>query len=179
MGAEVLGLLGIQKLQLAKGGHRRREEGVCLMEAVAWFNDEPHSDHPACVDPVLGAFGRRLNDRFTDDERQKLVDLIPALVGTSGDQNLSRRRTYLLTDRVIRQILPLVYDERWPEHAAALRALGEVKDTESAELARQVCRKAHSAAAAAAAADADANRAQRVDLAIAAFREAINLKSEP
>ena len=63
MGKDVLGMFGINKLRLAGGAHSSRDKGVCLMEAVAWFNDEPHSDHPACVDPALGAFGRRLNDR--------------------------------------------------------------------------------------------------------------------
>jgi hypothetical protein len=150
MGAEVLGLLGINKLRLAKGSHRDRNQGVCLMEAVAWFADLPHTDRPVCVDPVLGAFGRVLNDRFTDAERQQLVDLIPQLVGTAGDQNLSRRRAYLLVDRVIRQILPLVYGDRWPEHAKAMRDLAEVKDADSAQAARDVCRAARANANAAA-----------------------------
>jgi hypothetical protein len=193
MGAEVLGLLGINKLRLAKGSHRDRNQGVCLMEAVAWFADLPHTDRPVCVDPVLGAFGRVLNDRFTDAERQQLVDLIPQLVGTAGDQNLSRRRAYLLVDRVIRQILPLVYGDRWPEHAKAMRDLAEVKDADSAQAARDVCRAARANAydaaydaayvaaydaayvAAYAAYDA-ANRATYVDLAIQAFKDAIALR---
>jgi hypothetical protein len=174
MGAEVLGMFGINKLKLARGAHKDRDQGVCLMEAVAWFTDGPHTDRPSCVDPALGVFGRALNDRLLDDERQLLVGLIPALVGTSGDRDLSRRRAYLLTDRVIRQVLPSVFDVRWPEHAASMRSLLEIKDAESANRALSVCIAASAAAYAYAAyaADAAANAAAAAYAAAAAANAA-------
>jgi len=67
---------------LARGKHGSREQGVCLLEAVAYVAGEPHSDHPACVSPVLAAFGRALNDALDSVERQRLVPLVPRLVGT-------------------------------------------------------------------------------------------------
>lgn len=62
---------------LKKGAHRSPEEGLCLLEAVAYVRGIPHTDHPPCVSPVLGAFGRCFNDNVDDDFRQQLTVLIP------------------------------------------------------------------------------------------------------
>lgn len=59
----------IENLNLDKGAHSTRDEGVCLMEAVAFVAGEPHTDHPVCASPVLGAFGRSLNDVLSDETR--------------------------------------------------------------------------------------------------------------
>src|SRR4051812_4805048 len=79
---EVLNLETLDALELENGSHAAREKGVCLMEAVAWFANEPHSDRPKCACPVLTSFGISLNDRFSAEERQLLKPLIPKLVGT-------------------------------------------------------------------------------------------------
>ncbi len=96
---KILGHLGIEKLHLANGAHASRDAGVCLMEAVAWFAGEEHSDRPGCTSPVLAAYARAINDLFTDSERQLLVPLIPRLVGTV-DPVLDVRRCKLLADSV-------------------------------------------------------------------------------
>ena len=69
-------------LVLARGGHPSPSQGVCLLEAVSWLAGEPFSDHPECVSPVLAAFGRALNDALPDAERQRLLPLVPLLVGS-------------------------------------------------------------------------------------------------
>ena len=148
MSADVLGLFGVHKLRLARGAHKARDSGVCLMEAVAWFADEPHSDSPKCVDVVLASFGRRLNDLLLDNERQALVDLIPRLAGTDGSADLSNRRRWKLIDGVIRTVLPVVFAPEWPAHAEAMRNLPEVTHS-TAKQAQQTCNAASSAAAAA------------------------------
>jgi hypothetical protein len=38
---------------LSHGSHDRREDGMCLMEAVAFLAGERHSDRPVCACPVL------------------------------------------------------------------------------------------------------------------------------
>lgn len=63
--------LDLDTLTLAEGSHPDPDAGMCVMEAVAYFAHEPHSDHPACVSPVIGAFLRRWNDDLDDDGRQK------------------------------------------------------------------------------------------------------------
>lgn len=47
---------------LRAGAHTSPEDDMCLMEAVAFFAGERHSDRPLCACPILGEFGRGLND---------------------------------------------------------------------------------------------------------------------
>lgn len=42
--AERLTLEQLETLTILKGSHTTREQGLCVMEAVAWFAGEPHSD---------------------------------------------------------------------------------------------------------------------------------------
>src|SRR5258708_29842348 len=76
--------VGLETLTLAHGRHENRDDGLCLMEAVAWFAGKPHSDRPPCVSPVLGAYGRTLNDILPDIPRQELKQFIPRLPGTAA-----------------------------------------------------------------------------------------------
>lgn len=140
-------------LALAKGGHWSIDEGACLLEAVAYVAGEPHSDHPRCVSPVLGTFGRNLNDVLPDDLRQHLIPLIPDLPGTAGDGH-DEERGYMALDWLIRTWLPtwLELSPACREDAAKVRGLGRIVDLASAERAGPVVRQAQSAAAAAAAA---------------------------
>ena len=45
----------LRTLELLAGSHTGPEDGMCVMEAVAYFAGEPFSDHPACVSPIIGA----------------------------------------------------------------------------------------------------------------------------
>lgn len=46
----------LEKVTLREGAHGSREEGMCVMEAVAWFAGEPHSDSPDCASPIITKF---------------------------------------------------------------------------------------------------------------------------
>ena len=161
----------LAELMLLHGAHQKREEGVCLMEAVAWIAGEPHSDHPACTDVALAAYGRALNDRLKDDERQLLRPLVSKLVGTRGTRELAKRRAYFLVDRHVRVSIPAFLRELprkpRPDLAERFEALSPVVDEESAYRARDLAREVRDglwrdlpadayAAAADAAYDADA-----------------------
>ena len=137
----------LDALVLKHGSHARRNQGVCLLEAVAWFAGEKHSDRPTCCDVALAAFGRSLNDRMkTDAERAKLRPLIPLLVGTTGSGELAKRRAYLLVDRYLRIDLPYYFrslpGKPRPDVADKFEALAPVVDAGSAEAARDMARKA-------------------------------------
>jgi len=45
----------LDAITLASGAHDRRTDGVCVMEAVAWWAGEDHSDRPECASPVIAA----------------------------------------------------------------------------------------------------------------------------
>ena len=72
------------ELSLDHGKHRTRTEGMCAMEAVAWFAGEKHSDHPDCVDATINELMIELNDTCTDAQRDEIVKpLIPLCLDTA------------------------------------------------------------------------------------------------
>jgi len=164
--------LDLNTLTLAKGGHETRDNGVCLLEAVAWWAEEDHTDHPTCVSPVLGTFGRNLNDVLPDTKRQELRPLIPLLPGTAGDGH-DETRGYLALDWLIRTYTPAWLDlAGLTEEATALRDLRRIADLVAAQAAGPVVRQASQKAAAAGAAAGDAARAAAGDAAWAAAGDA-------
>ena len=54
--------------------------------------DEPFSDRPRCVDPVIGAFLRGWNDRAGYADRQRLHPYASRVIGTGGYRRISRIR---------------------------------------------------------------------------------------
>jgi len=111
-------------LHLAAGKHDSPDAGVCLLEAVSLVAGEPFTDHPACVSPVLGAFGRALNDAMPDGERQQLARLVPLLVGSVdpvADQVDGLRCAFFLVSEWTPAWFDLLPD--LASHAAVLRGL--------------------------------------------------------
>lgn len=96
----------LDTLELAHGAHDRREDGVCLLEAVAWVAGEEHTDHPTCSSPVLANYGRRLNDTLDDEARQRLVPFVPRLIGTAGRPELDQRAGLMAADWLVRVYTP-------------------------------------------------------------------------
>lgn len=92
-------------IPLAQGNHQSRQEGVCLMEAVAWWVGEEHSDHPQCVDPEVAAMGRNLNDCMLDNYRLRFARIVPDLAGTSTD-GLAVQRRQALWEFILDTVLP-------------------------------------------------------------------------
>ena len=126
------------RLRLENGSHQGPDEGVCLMEAVAWLAREPHSDDPACVCPVLGAFGRDLNDRLDVERRQRLKPLIPALVGTASDGH-AEARGFMAMDWIVRTYTPAwLRLARLDSEADDLQSLPEIADAATLRGAQEV-----------------------------------------
>lgn len=87
---------------------------VCLMEAVAYITGEPHSDHPKCADPVLTSIGINFNDSHDhrDAERNKLVDAIPALVGSrTASKRIRFRRAKAAAKLLVEKTLEKLSDD--------------------------------------------------------------------
>ena len=157
----------IAELTLSSGAHDSPEKGHCLLEVVSLFAGEEFGDHPECVDPALAEFGRVWNDGLrSDDEREQLKRYIPLLPGTNKGDALSRQRSWMAGDWLIRTCLPAWLDlsPKLAEHAAALRALAPVTDQQGLDLARSALDHA--------ARDSDAARDAARDAAWAAARDA-------
>ena len=67
------------------GGHVRPERPTTWHRPGASGADERWSDHPACTHPLLAAVDRQVNDHTSDAGRQRLAELIPSVIGLTGD----------------------------------------------------------------------------------------------
>jgi hypothetical protein len=126
---------------LQRRKHDRREEGVDVMEAVAWYAGEEHSDHPRCASDVVAAGMRSWNDDLPDDARQQLKAYIPLLPGTNATEDVELTRAWMALDGLVREHTPTWLREvgtRLQEADAVdvadrLAAAAPVRDTASAD----------------------------------------------
>jgi len=98
-------MIDLETIHLSVGDHERREDGICAMEAAAYFAGEQHTDRPKCVCPVIGEFVRTFNDALLDRKRQRLKRYIPRLIKT-GEDGMSSFRKWLATDWLLRVFTP-------------------------------------------------------------------------
>jgi len=100
------------------------------MEAVAWWAGEAHSDHPACVSPVIAVFLRSWNDALPDDDRQQLRRWVPEVVGTNAGPAVDAELSWIALDWLVR-----VHTPAWLrlagliEQAALLTDMAEIAPT--------------------------------------------------
>lgn len=84
--------LNHQTVRIARGRHESPAHGACVMELASMLGGEEFTDRPRCVDRVVAAYMRALNDRLGDRDRQRLVPYASACVGTRGGRARTRRR---------------------------------------------------------------------------------------
>lgn len=78
--------------KLSKGKHRNPRKGACFMEMASFLAGERWSDHPRCTHPLLSGLARLVNDHTTDENRGKLLELIPSVIGlTTTDPRVDAR----------------------------------------------------------------------------------------
>jgi hypothetical protein len=70
---------------LSRGKHRNPRKGACFMELASFLAGERWSDHPACTHPLLASVARLVNDHTSDAGRPRLAELIPSVIGLTGD----------------------------------------------------------------------------------------------
>jgi hypothetical protein len=70
---------------LSRGKHRNPRKGACFMELASYLAGEQWSDHPACTHSLLASVARLVNDYTSDAERARLAELIPSVIGLTGD----------------------------------------------------------------------------------------------
>jgi hypothetical protein len=144
--------IDLNTLTLTVGAHADRGDGLCLLEAVAWQAGEEHTDRPACVSPVLAAFGRSLNDVLPDGKRQELIPLVPLLPGTAGDGR-DEARGYMALDWLIRTFTPgWLTVAGLADEARSLRDLRPITGLDATAAAAPVVQQVSQQAAAAVAA---------------------------
>ncbi len=116
---------------LARGAHATPEDGRCAMEWVSYLADEPHSDRPACVSPVLRAFCVAFNDWLPRTARQRLRPYLTRTIGTVDD-GLDEARAWMAVDWLIRVHAPAWLDRAgMNESARRLVSLQPILDAAS------------------------------------------------
>lgn len=67
--------------RLSKGNHASPHGGMCVMEYISLLKSEPvFSDTPRCTDRRVRVLAWRANDEMSDEGRQRLLNLVPALM---------------------------------------------------------------------------------------------------
>ncbi|GAA4560339.1 hypothetical protein [Planotetraspora kaengkrachanensis] len=94
---------------LSRGKHRNPSKGACFMELASYLAGERWSDHPSCTHPLLAGLARLVNDHTSDAARPRLAELIPAVIGLTGDDLRIDARIAL---RAATTALPVVAHER-------------------------------------------------------------------
>lgn len=117
---------------LSRGRHRRPRNGACLMEYASYLANEKWSDHPACTHPLLAELARQVNDFISDGARQELLQLVPEMIGVTGDDVRIDLRIAL---RAARTALPVVAEERQRMMAVAVLTCERL----AADLDRRPC----------------------------------------
>jgi hypothetical protein len=142
----------LDNIHLAFGAHYSREEGMCLMEAVAYIAGEPHTDRPECVCPVLASFGRVWNDALNDEDRNRLLrPFIRRLIGTRSTPKVEERRAFMAADWAVRVAAPVwLRAAGLDDEAASLEALAPLDSAAACSDAMPTIEQVREAAGAAA-----------------------------
>ena len=132
----------VQTRPLGASAHANLDDGLCVMEAVAYVAGEPWTDHPKCACPVIAAFMRAWNDGLpSDDERTRLLrPWITRLVGTKSTKAVEQRRADMALDWFVRVQAPAWLDlsEALSPYASAIRALSPLHSRAACEAAQPV-----------------------------------------
>jgi hypothetical protein len=87
------------------------------MEMASFLAGERWSDHPNCTHPVLATLARCVNDMLDEANRQRLVTMIPEVVGLNPDDD---RVPVALILSAARSALPVAAEERQNVMALAI-----------------------------------------------------------
>jgi len=108
---------------LSRGKHRSPRQGACFMELVSYLAGERWSDHPACTHPLLASVARDVNDCTSDAGRPRLAELIPSVIGLTGeDLHIDARIALMCAQRA----LPVAAAERQQTMAVSVLACERV-----------------------------------------------------
>jgi len=86
---------GLNLPTLSGGSHDEGSEDLCIMEAIAFIEREPHSDTPKCTAPEVAHFCQGLNDAMPQEYRDKLWFYAERIAGTASPEHTQERLDYL------------------------------------------------------------------------------------
>ena len=125
-------------LVLTRGPHQTAEEGLNILEAAAYLDGEPHSDHPESVSVALATFLRSIELWLENAERQRFAFLVPRLVDTAGSDLEEQSRAFAIADYAGRGVVLALLEHSG--HADTLRRQAPVTDSATAYVTASVVR---------------------------------------
>ena len=87
-----------QTIKLSRGKHSSPVNGACVMELASMLAEEPFTDHPQSVCPVIGSFLRAYNDAIDDQRRQDLYAYAAQVVGSRSSAAVEQTRAERLVE---------------------------------------------------------------------------------
>ena len=96
------------------------------MELASYLAGERWSAHPACTHPLLAALARDVNDHIGDPGLARLAELVPSVIGLTGDDLHLDARVALLCARMA---LPVAAASRQPTMAVSVLACEQMLAT--------------------------------------------------
>jgi hypothetical protein len=130
-----------QAIWISPGYHSTREEGMNILECVAYVCGLEHSCYPVSACPVISDAMRAIANRSTLEQQQTLVPFILPLALSKASIEVQNKRLFYCVDTVVRSMMPavLIFYGLLSE-AVKLQALDEIVDTESATRANMTIR---------------------------------------
>jgi hypothetical protein len=126
--AERLDFSALWPVPAGRFGWTARGNPPCVMEIVSWLTAGTIDTAWPGVSPAIADYVQAAQDAMDDEARQKLLVLVPGLIGCAAKDDLPEiepARRLLLAQRSLSQLVPLVLEAvGWPQEAAAVRASG-------------------------------------------------------
>lgn len=99
-----------EDITISAGVHEEGGQEMCIMEAVAFIANEPHTDVPQCADPFLTYFMQGINDSLHDPNLYaQLKPIAKDLVGTRGDSSAAYQQEVFRF--LFKKVFPALIDE--------------------------------------------------------------------
>ncbi len=157
---------GLKLPKLSTGAHAEGSGKLCIMEAIAFIQREPHSDNPECTADEVSYFCQALNDRLPDELRPRLWEYAIRIAGTNDPAYTQERLDYLAIKACSMFAATACDGLIEPELVEAMRKANTVDEARAAAAAARAAAAraaAHAAAATRAAAAAARAAADAAD----------------
>jgi hypothetical protein len=146
-------------IKLSEGAHSNPQDGMCIMECVAYIEGEKHTDHPKCACPVVTSFAIRTNDWMKGEERQLLLPFVLRIAGSKSSLEVEKQRAFMAADYAVRKFAPIALRvQKLEAQAKMLESCDKIVDKKTA-LKGKAAAAAYATAVAAYAAYATADAA--------------------
>jgi hypothetical protein len=124
--AEGLNFSALWPVPAGRFGWSARGSTPCVMETVSWLTVGAIDTTWPGVSPCIADYVQAAQDAMDDEPRQKLLVLVPALIGcasTDDPPDIESARRLLLAERSLSRLVPLVLEAAgWRYEAEAMRA---------------------------------------------------------